>query len=112
MEMSREIRNTSGLLYPMMIIAAIAVIVFSILGIASITGWMPHAMLGARTAVAAQSFESPLAAVVTTESEDAAPAFQCVECGVVQSVRDIEQRGSLWAPPLVAANERTATTGL
>ena len=32
------------LLYRMMIIAAIAVTVFSIIGIASIMGWMPHAM--------------------------------------------------------------------
>ena len=112
MEMSREMRSTSGLLYPMMIIAAIAVIVFSILGIASITGWMPHAMVGTHTAVAAQSIESPLAALVATDSEDAAPAFQCVECGVVQSVRDIEQRGALSASPLVAVDERPATTGL
>ena len=33
-----------GLLYPMMLIAAIAVIVFSILGIVSIAGWMPNAL--------------------------------------------------------------------
>jgi len=38
-----------GLLYPIMLIAAIAVIVFSILGIASIAGWMPGALSAAAT---------------------------------------------------------------
>src|SRR6202007_1299588 len=38
--------NSDGLLYPMMVIAAIAVIVFSIAGIASISGWLPNALRG------------------------------------------------------------------
>ena len=107
MELSREMRSTTGLLYPMMIIAAIAVSVFSIIGIASIMGWMPRAMLGNPTTVAAieRSIDSP---------EHATPAFQCAECGVIQSVRDIEQRGSLWATPVAAMDEsvRPVTTGL
>ena len=36
--------NAEGLLYPMMVIAAVAVIVFSLVGTASVTGWMPSAM--------------------------------------------------------------------
>jgi outer membrane lipoprotein SlyB len=102
MEMS-QIRNSPGLLYPMMIIAAIAVIVFSIVGIASITGLMPNAMIGNGTAVAAVGID-----------EDATPTFQCAECGVIQSVRDIEQRGFLWATPVAAYDEgaQPATTGL
>lgn len=103
MEMS-QIRNNPGLLYPMMVIAAIAVIVFSIVGIASMSGWMPNAMLGNGTA---------MAAVVGIE-EEATPAFQCAECGVIQSVRDIEQRGSLFATPVAVYDEgvQPATTGL
>ena len=103
MEMS-QVRNNPGLLYPMMIIAAIAVIVFSIIGIASITGFMPNAMVGKGTAVAA-AFDV---------EEQATPAFQCAECGVIQSVRDIEQRGSLFATPVAAYDEgiQPATTGL
>ncbi len=102
MEMS-QIRNNPGLLYPMMIIAAIAVIVFSIVGIASITGFMPNAMVGKGTALAAVDVE-----------EEATPAFQCAECGVIQSVRDIEQRGSLFATPVAVYDEASqpATTGL
>ena len=109
MEMSREMRSTdsAGLLYPMMIIAAIAVVVFSIIGIASMMGWMPRAMLGTPTAVAAVE-----ATAVPTEYTS--PAFQCAECGVIQSVREIEQRGSLWTTPVAAVEEavQPVTTGL
>ena len=106
MEMIQN-RNTPGLLYPMMIIAAIAVIVFSVVGIASMTGLMPHGMVGTRTATAPQTIGS----VATAEE---APVFQCAECGVIQSVREIEQRGSLWTTPVAAFDERgqPATTGL
>ena len=74
MELSRE-RALEGqsLLYPMMVIAAIAVIVFSILGIVSIGGWMPSALSG--------SLDGPRAAVT----------FECGECGLIESVREIER---------------------
>ena len=103
MDLSRDIRtSTSGLLYPMMVIAAIAVIVFSILGIASIPGWMPHAMVGSGTAVAAQTVDAPVPSS-TTQSTGA--AFQCAECGVIESIREIERRGTLWTTPVAAAVE-------
>ena len=38
--------RTSGLLYPMLVIAAIAVTVFSAVGIATMMGWMPSALSG------------------------------------------------------------------
>ena len=107
MEMS-QVRNAPALLYPMMIIAAIAVIVFSVLGIASIMGWVPNAMVGSRTAAA--PVEAPIMAVGAAET----PAFQCAECGVIQSVREIERRGSLSATPVAAFDEtvQPVTTGL
>jgi hypothetical protein len=81
-------RRGEDLLYPMMLIAAIAVIVFSFLGIASISGWMPHAMLGSGSAIVEETSltSSPQASVT--------PLFQCAECGVIDSVREIE-RGPL-----------------
>ena len=111
MEMSQS-RSTSGLLYPMMVIAAIAVIVFSIVGIASITGWMPRAMVGSGTTVAAQTVESPLAGQPTTAQSGA--AFQCAECGVIETVREIDRRGSLFTAPVAAVGEaaQPVTTGL
>jgi hypothetical protein len=69
---------------------------------ASIAGWMPHAMLGSPTEVAAASpalVETSEATVPETIAP-AAPVFQCAECGVIQSVRDIERRGSLWTPQI------------
>jgi hypothetical protein len=37
-------RKNDGILYPVMLIAAIAVIVFSVVGIATMTGYMPKAL--------------------------------------------------------------------
>lgn len=80
MELSRErSADGSGLLYPLMLIAAIAVIVFSILGIASIAGWMPKAM------ASTEALDDYARQSVT---------FECTECGVIESIRYIEQEGS------------------
>lgn len=92
MDLTRQYpRRGEDLLYPMMLIAAIAVIVFSFLGIASMSGWMPHAMVGSGTPVAADTTVASASDTIGT----AAPAFQCAECGVIDSVREIERSGSL-----------------
>jgi hypothetical protein len=93
MELTRQYpRRGEDLLYPMMLIAAIAVIVFSVLGMASITGWMPSAMLGSSSAMAANTSSVTSSVEAPT---NAAPAFKCAECGVIDSVREIERRGLL-----------------
>jgi hypothetical protein len=75
MELSRERSlETRGLLYPLMVIAAIALIAFSLLGIATITGWMPNALAHS---------EIETARDVT---------FECAECGMLESMRDLERR--------------------
>ena len=75
MELSRERSlETRGLLYPLMVIAAIALIVFSLLGIATITGWMPSA----------------LAHSDTETTRDV--TFECAECGMLESMRELERR--------------------
>ena len=77
MELSRErAPEGRGLLYPMMVIAAIAVIVFSILGIVTIAGWMPSALSG------------------STDPARAGVAFECGECGLIESLREIERRAT------------------
>ena len=91
MELIRQYpRRGEDLLYPMMLIAAIAVIVFSFLGIASINGWIPNSMLGSATAVATAPTVTAQQVAVSAE-----PAFRCAECGVIDSVREIERSGSL-----------------
>ena len=76
MELSRERSlEPRGLLYPLMVIAAIALIVFSLLGIATITGWMPSALAHSGT---------------ETAGRDA--TFECAECGMLESMRELERR--------------------
>jgi outer membrane lipoprotein SlyB len=84
--------NRPKLLYPSMVIAAITVTVFSLLGIATLTGTLPLAHSEARV---------PTAAVESAESKDAADsgkrdvvvASACHNCGVVESVRVVEVKG-------------------
>jgi hypothetical protein len=81
-----------GLLYPMMLIAAIAVIVFSILGIVSIAGWMPNALSSAHagTQVAHDGGASETVPVARSSA-----AFECAECGMIEGIREIERNGAL-----------------
>jgi hypothetical protein len=97
-ELSREDRLASpGLLYPLLVIAAIAVIVLSIAGMAAISGWMPRAMVAAPPS----STAAPEAAPVTergrvaernlvADTTQPRHALQCEECGVGDSVRELE----------------------
>jgi outer membrane lipoprotein SlyB len=72
-----------GILYPVMLIAAIAVIVFSIVGIATMMGWLPIALSGsAADKAAAASGRSWLA-----------PAAPCDECRVIESIRALPVKG-------------------
>ena len=78
MELSRDgLVDGRGLLYPMMVIAAIAVIVFSVIGIASVTGWLPNTLAS-----------TPSAEVDTARS---GVTFECAECGVIESMRELER---------------------
>ena len=88
-----------GLLYPMMVIAAIAVIVFSVAGIATVTGWMPRELIGEAVTVESGSGIAE-SAIITPDGQRTGPAFQCVECGVIESVREIERRSSARQAPL------------
>jgi hypothetical protein len=103
--------ETEGLLFPMMLIAALAVIVFSIAGIATVTGWMPNALVGDSTlqsggGIAVNSPDS----VGVPEGQNTGPMFQCVECGVIDSVREIERRSSANASPLASVAPRAAVS--
>lgn len=93
-----------GLLYPTMLIAAIAVIIFSVVGIAAMTGLLPSAVSGyhavdeaPQPALRRHPQDSPRAldapaGGVRSESSHRAAAV-CTECGVVESVRALERKG-------------------
>ena len=109
--------NRNGMLYPMMIIAAVSVVLFSVVGIATMTGHIPS-VLSQKSDVAAESQaqaqKSSLAAKEADETKlsqkaktaparpgterRAAPAPQriataCADCGVVESVQTQEIKG-------------------
>ena len=121
METTNPIQNTDtsgkrdGLLYPLMLIAAIAVIIFSVVGIATMTGIMPKALSTSdqanstngqalsrneqtvpesrgRSAGAATS-QKPARARVAAAPSSATAAEACADCGVVESIRAVEAKG-------------------
>jgi outer membrane lipoprotein SlyB len=84
-------RKRPGILYPLMLIAAIAVIVFSIVGIATMMGWMPSALSGGdadKDKAASSSSASPGAS-----RSRLAAAPPCDECGVIESIRALPVKG-------------------
>jgi outer membrane lipoprotein SlyB len=105
-----SLSRKGGLLYPMLLIAAITVIVFSVTGIATMMGWMPAALSGKeppRPAAGGNASESDMRSMTTTPRSAAtiqpgpgtvssvvtgAPAA-CGECGVVESIRAVETHG-------------------
>jgi|SRR5688572_4993498 hypothetical protein len=71
-----------GILYPLMLIAAVALIVFSIVGIATMMGWLPSSALSGRDA----SDRASALSASTPRAGPAAPAL-CNDCGVIESIR-------------------------
>lgn len=83
------------LLYPSLIVAAVAVTLLSITGIAALTGHLPSANAAAD--------EAPRTQLSSKVNEDQVPAIPgrepvqnravCKVCGVVESVRAVESKG-------------------
>jgi hypothetical protein len=79
--------KTPGILYPLMLIAAIAVIVFSVAGIATMMGWMPGALSSGADPARAQ----PVRASKLAKLRVGTAATDCRDCGVVESMRAMEK---------------------
>jgi len=95
-------RRSSALLYPTLLIAGIAVIIVSMLGIAAMTGLLPQAQSQAVDERTAGGNAVKAAARTKTAGSKTAPsagakstvaAASCTECGVVDSVRALEVKG-------------------
>lgn len=88
-----------ALLYPTLLIAGIAVIIVSMLGIAAMTGVLPQAQSQSQSVderAAGGKTASTKAATKNTGNKTAAPAVaaaRCTNCGVVDSVRAVEVKG-------------------
>jgi hypothetical protein len=74
-----------GILYSLMLIAAIAVIVFSVAGIATMMGWMPAALSSDADSARVQ----PAPASKLVRPRVVTTATDCRECGVVESMRAV-----------------------
>ncbi|MBI2311838.1 MAG: glycine zipper 2TM domain-containing protein [Betaproteobacteria bacterium] len=87
--------NRNSMLYPMMILAAISVIVFSVLGIAAITGHMPTAFSQKSGAAATEpaSAVQPARRAASSTPRGMVAAGVCGNCGVVESVRIVTLKG-------------------
>ena len=83
-----------GILYPVMLIAAIALIVFSVVGIATMMGWMPPALSVSEPAAktAAPVRQTPMAVTGRSRIATSSPA-SCHDCGVIDSIRAVEVKG-------------------
>jgi len=88
-----DITNRPKLLYPSMVIAAIAVTVFSLLGIAMLTGALPFAHSEGKESVAGSETQAAGRDENTAPSSDKKIAFNCANCGTVESVRAVEVKG-------------------
>ena len=98
-------RNTvdkrQGILYPLMVIAAIAVIVFSVAGIATMMGWMPSVSSKTQPAADERSGAAAPRSESAARTGDAVHASRpriassapCPDCGVVESIRTVETKG-------------------
>ena len=106
------------LLYPALVIAAISVTLFSLLGIAALTGVMPSARSNqqeaavANTAAKAASTEkSGQTTAPASTSKTRVAAASCVGCGTVQSVTTVERPSSTTGVGAVAGGLTGALLG-
>ena len=93
--------------HPLIWVAAISLIVFSGVGVSALMGWIPTSTSKPADAAAIATLDKPAAAPaqaapakapaahVTNARAPAAPvaAAKCAECGVIQSVREIDAKG-------------------
>jgi len=96
-----ENRNTGGkregILYPLMLIAAIAVIVFSVVGIATMMGWMPSVASKGEPQPESGSASNERAAMpapATNRPRVVSSGAVCRDCGVIESIRAVESKGA------------------
>jgi len=92
-----ETRANSSI-HPLMLATGAAVILFSVAGIAAIMGWIPTSLGHPGDTAALEKLStntaSPPAPKAHTAPVHSVPAkAKCAECGVIESVRQVEQRG-------------------
>jgi outer membrane lipoprotein SlyB len=75
----------AGILYPAMLIAAVAVIVFSVLGMATMVGWMPGTRSGGPAVGKAADTADTSGGRAISPRPTAIPS--CDDCGTIEAIR-------------------------
>lgn len=104
-----SMENKNGMLYPLMILAAVSVIIFSVVGIATMTGQVPSAFSSSQRSAEAprgvqaaaggeQQLVYPAASAQERKTASAqgrrtTVVAECGNCGVVESIRQVEVKG-------------------
>ncbi|MFT5642959.1 MAG: outer membrane lipoprotein SlyB [Janthinobacterium sp.] len=91
--------DTHRKLHPMMIVAAVAVVLFCAVGIAAMMGWLPSSIGGnaSDAPIAAEVAPSPKAPEKQASKQPQAPdrvalEAACSNCGMIDSIREIKTR--------------------
>src|SRR5690349_1702640 len=81
--------------HPLVWVAAIALIVFCGAGVSAMMGWIPSSMGKPEEAVLTTNQSKPAAARIAKSPASAAvvAAAKCTECGVIQSVHEVDAKG-------------------
>ena len=114
-EWSGKVLDRNGLLYPMLLITAISVIIFSALGVASLTGLIPAAQSDSVQQPESQPKMQPQSVQPPAKPARAAPtrivAAACDNCGVVNAINAIEVKGQSSGLGVVAGGVTGALLG-
>jgi hypothetical protein len=108
--------SQKGWLYPLLIIAAISVIIFSVLGAAAIAGWLPRAESTTGPAqYAERNADSRIDHRGDGRIADSRPGERkpvaCAECGVVDSIAPVEVKGETHGVGMIAGGVTGALIG-
>jgi len=92
--MDTAVKRRPGILYPVMLIAAVVLIVFSVVGIATMMGWMPTALSGNEPgANPAATAPATKAAAASRPRITSSASTSCRDCGVIESINAVEVKG-------------------
>ena len=113
--LSGKVLGRNGLLYPMLLIAAVSVIIFSALGVASLTGLIPAAQSNSVQQPEPRPNKQPQSVQPPAKPARAAPvriaATACDNCGVVDAINAVEVKGEGTGLGVVAGGVTGALLG-
>lgn len=93
METANNIEKRTGILYPLMLIASVTVIVFSMAGIATMLGWLPSAISKNERPARVEPAKNNALPGASRPRAVTGTAATCAECGVIESIRAVEVKG-------------------